>query len=64
MNDEIMTRRNKKILNLFKRLDLLMEKIETMSKNNRHALNGEIYLTDKEVSEILKISRRTLQEYR
>ena len=27
-------------------------------------LDGERYLTDKEVSQILKISRRTLQEYR
>mgnify|MGYP002525776128 CR=1 FL=1 len=26
--------------------------------------DGERYLTDKEVSEILKVSRRTLQEYR
>lgn len=30
----------------------------------RPLLNGERYLTDKEVSEILKVSRRTLQEYR
>lgn len=27
-------------------------------------LNGERYLTDKELSELLKLSRRTLQEYR
>jgi len=27
-------------------------------------LNGEKYLTDKEVSEKLKVSRRTLQDYR
>jgi excisionase family DNA binding protein len=27
-------------------------------------LNGERYLTDKEVSEKLKVSRRTLQDYR
>ena len=27
-------------------------------------LDGERYLTDREVSEILKVSRRTLQEYR
>jgi excisionase family DNA binding protein len=30
----------------------------------RPLLDGERYLTDKEVSEILKVSRRTLQEYR
>lgn len=32
--------------------------------NYRPLLNGERYLTDKEVSSILKVSRRTLQEYR
>ena len=30
----------------------------------RPHLNGERYLTDKELSEFLKLSRRTLQEYR
>ena len=32
--------------------------------NYRPMLDGERYLTDREVSEILKVSRRTLQEYR
>ena len=30
----------------------------------RPALDGEYYLTDKEVAEMLRVSRRTLQEYR
>ena len=30
----------------------------------RPMLNDERYLTDREVAEILKVSRRTLQEYR
>lgn len=30
----------------------------------RPLLDGERYLTDREVAEILKVSRRTLQEYR
>ena len=32
--------------------------------NYRSLLDGERYLTDKEVAQILKVSRRTLQEYR
>lgn len=32
--------------------------------NYRPMLDGERYLTDSEVAEILKVSRRTLQEYR
>ena len=30
----------------------------------RPPLDGERYLTDREVSELLRVSRRTLQEYR
>ncbi len=32
--------------------------------NYRPLLDGERYLTDRKVAEILKVSRRTLQEYR
>ena len=32
--------------------------------NNRPTLGGERFLTDKEVSAWLKVSRRTLQDYR
>ena len=32
--------------------------------NYRPLLDGERYLTDREVAEVLKVSRRTLQEYR
>ena len=32
--------------------------------NYRPLLDGERYLTDREVAQILKVSRRTLQEYR
>lgn len=36
----------------------------SLTENYRPPMNGERYLTDKEVSEMLKVSRRTLQEYR
>ena len=35
-----------------------------LTENYRPPMNGERYLTDKEVSQMLKVSRRTLQEYR
>ena len=45
-----------------------MKEVLTLYKkvigNYRPLLDGERYLTDKEVSQILKVSRRTLQEYR
>ncbi|WP_455633609.1 helix-turn-helix domain-containing protein [Parabacteroides sp.] len=37
---------------------------ETRKNTMRRPLNNEFYLTDKEIYEKLKISRRTLQEWR
>lgn len=37
---------------------------DRLMENYRPPMNGERYLTDKEVSDMLKVSRRTLQEYR
>lgn len=49
----------------------LLESIRKSSKwlsgfmeNYRPPLDGERYLTDREVAELLRVSRRTLQEYR
>ncbi|MDD3333849.1 MAG: helix-turn-helix domain-containing protein [Proteiniphilum sp.] len=42
----------------------MLDKVEILAKKSRPTLNGERYLTDKELSERLKISRRALQEYR
>ncbi|WP_443606927.1 helix-turn-helix domain-containing protein [Alistipes putredinis] len=35
-----------------------------LAESYRPPMNGDRYLTDREVSELLKVSRRTLQEYR
>ena len=51
----------KKALEDMKELLVLYKKV---IGNYRPLLDGERYLTDKEVSQILKVSRRTLQEYR
>ena len=37
---------------------------QNVTGNYRPLLDGERYLTEREVAEILKVSRRTLQEYR
>ena len=42
----------------------LLALYKNVTGNYRPLLDGERYLTDREVSEILKVSRRTLQEYR
>lgn len=61
---EIIDSRNERIVRFFKSLDRMVSGVEKLSTNRRIPLNGEIYLTDKEVSERLKVSRRTLQEWR
>ena len=50
---------------------MLLQNVQKNSKwlsafleSYRPPLDGERYLTDKEVSELLRVSRRTLQEYR
>ena len=45
-------------------LDRLLDGIENFMANSRPILGGERFLTDKEVSARLKVSRRTLQDYR
>lgn len=51
-----------------KRLKGTMNELQSLcrqvTENYRPMLNGERYLTDEETSQALKISRRTLQEYR
>lgn len=46
-------------------LTFLSEHVKDFRKESyRPPLDGEHYLTDKEVAEMLRVSRRTLQEYR
>ena len=46
------------------KLDALLEGIERMGGNHKASRSNEQFLTDKEVSAWLKVSRRTLQDYR
>ena len=49
---------------LFTELDRIAKDAATMADENQPLLGGEHYLTDRELSQRLKISRRTLQDYR
>lgn len=61
---EIIDCKNERVARFLKSLDKMIVGLEKLSSNRRIPLNGEIYLTDKEVSERLKVGRRTLQEWR
>ena len=64
MNYEPMTRNNEKVMCLLNKMDRLLENMEYLTENYKPVLGGERFLTDKELSGILKISRRSLQDYR
>ena len=49
---------------LFTELDRIAKDAATVADANQPLLGGEHYLTDRELSERLKISHRTLQDYR
>jgi excisionase family DNA binding protein len=65
MNDnELITSSNERVTSFFKSLDRMVAGLERLAKTCKPTLGGERYLTDKEVSAKLRLSRRTLQDYR
>ena len=64
MSNEIITRENDRIKRFFGSLDRMLDKIESALTGCKPTLNGERFLSDPEVSDRLKVSRRTLQDYR
>ena len=63
MNELIMPH-NIGVKNALENMKEVLALYKNVTGNYRHLLDGERYLTDREVAEILKVSRRTLQGYR
>ena len=61
---EMITKNHALVAEFGNSLDRLLDGIENFMANSRPTLGGERFLTDKEVSARLKVSRRTLQDYR
>ena len=64
MSNEIITHKHEWVRGLFSELDSIAKDAAMVADENRPLLGGEHYLTDRELSQRLKISRRTLQDYR
>jgi hypothetical protein len=64
MEDNLVTKDSERVKSFFKALDRMLAGLEKMAGSLRSTLNGERFLTDKEVSRRLKVSRRTLQKWR
>ncbi len=62
--NELINKDNEWIIHFMGSLDRLLDNYECLTANYRPTLGGERFFTDKEVSARLKVSRRTLQDYR
>lgn len=61
---EILDKKSEKINSLLRVLDEVQDVIRNALKRRTPHLNGEKYLTNNEVSKLLKLSTRTLQDWR
>ncbi len=53
-----------RVRSFFSSLEDLSKRVEKIRDNNKPSLDGERYYTDKELAVKLKVSRRSLQDYR
>ena len=64
MSNEVITHKHEWVRGLFSELDRIAKDAATVADANQPLLGRKHYLTDRELSERLKISCRTLQDYR
>ncbi len=62
--NEVVTNHDAQIKDFMASVDSMMNEIAQMADNFQPTLSGTRFLTDSQLSELLHISRRTLQEYR
>lgn len=61
---DILDKRSEAIVSLFQTLNEVQEAIREALKRRTPHLNGEKYLTNNDVSKLLNLSTRTLQDWR
>lgn len=61
---EIINCKSEDIILFLESVDELLDLIKETFENNSSALNGERYLTNNDVAHMLRISLRTLQDWR
>ena len=61
---DVLDRKSEAVLFFFTELDKMMEMIEKALKQRTPHLNGEKFLTNRDVCGMLHVSERTLQEWR
>ena len=61
---KVITQDNEQVIQIYNRLKDTLTRLENILKSNNPTLNGHRYMNDAELANYLKVSRRTLQEYR
>lgn len=61
---ELINGNSPQVKEFFLSLERMLDGISRMAKNNKPALNGERLLSNSEVAKLLKVSIRTLQDWR
>lgn len=61
---DLLTNEAEEIIEQQQMIMQLRSRIESILKNYRPVINGEIYLSGEDVCKLLHISKRTLQQYR
>ena len=64
MSNEVMTRNSEWMNHIVNHLNRMVDNFERAVINYRPMLDGERFMTDKELCARLQLSRRTLQDYR
>ena len=64
MSYDLIDKKDPRVDAIFKGLENMERMINAMQTAPRPAFHDDYFLTDKELSKLLKVSRRTLQEYR
>ena len=64
MDNELITEHDERIRSYFQALERLSKALQTLFSKRKSSLDGESFYTDEELSQRLKISRRSLQDYR
>jgi len=60
----ILDKKSEAVVSLFRTLDEMLEAVKEALKRRTPHLNGEKYLSNNEVSKLLNLSTRTLQDWR
>lgn len=63
-NNDVVTMDDKAVATVLESMRKGSKWLTAFLESYRPPLDGERYLTDREVAELLRVSRRTLQEYR